>query len=243
MSLRLFAAVLAGFAALVVAPALAQPAGGSEAAFRATTLTLTASGVQRSRPDQASINLGVVTEARTAAEALAQNGTRMNAVIAALRGAGIDERRIQTSGLNLSAQYDYRENQPPMLRGYQASNQVTVTVNDLARLGPAVDAVVASGANQINGISFGLQNSDAAADTARGEAVRSVQSRAELYARAAGLRVVRLVNLTESGGYTPQQPMPMARFAAARAEVADTPVAAGEVEVRVEVTATYELGR
>lgn len=246
LTLKTLTAALAGslaLAALGAAPAAAQPPAGSDAAFRSTTLSLNAQGVQRSRPDQASINLGVQTEAPTAAEALRQNSTRMNAVMTALRRAGIEERQIQTSGLSLQAQYDYRENQPPRLRGYQASNQVTVTVNDLARLGPAVDAVVASGANQINGISFGLQNADQTSDAARREAVEIVRRRAELYAQAAGLRVVRLINITESGGYTPQPPMPIARFAAVRAESADTPVAAGEVEVRVDVNATFELGR
>lgn len=235
---------LAALACAVLAsaalPAGAQTAPAGDAVFRATTLNVSATGVQRLAPDQASINLGVQTEAPTAVEALRQNNTRMAAVIAALRRAGIEERQIQTSGLNLSAQYDYQENQPPSLRGYQASNQVTVTVSDLARLGPAVDAVVNSGANQVNGIGFGLRNADGAADAARLSAVADVRRRAELYARAAGLRLVRLVSLTESGGYTPQPPRPM--YAMARAQAADaTPVAAGEVEVRVDVTATYEL--
>ena len=237
--------ILAFLACAAVTASAALPAaaqtGAGDAVFRATTLTLSASGTQRTRPDQATISLGVQTEAPTAAAALAQNNTRMNAVIAALRRSGVEERQIQTSGLNLSAQYTYVENQPPTLRGYQASNQVTIIVDDLTRLGPAVDASVTSGANQVNGVSFGLRNPDAASDAARREAVANLRRRAELYAQATGLRLTRLVNLSESGGYTPQPPRPMMAMARMAADES-TPVAAGEVEVRVDVTATYELG-
>ena len=116
-------------------------------------------------------------------------------------------------------------------------------VRDLSKLGPAVDAVVGSGANQINGISFGLANADARADEARRQAVANVTRKAELYAQAAGLRVVRLVNLSESGGYTPRPPVVMMRQAMAEASDASTPVQPGEVGVRVDVTAVYELSR
>jgi uncharacterized protein YggE len=236
-------------ALLMAAPAaFAQPAAGSDAAFRATTLTLSSFGEARTAPDQAVINMGVTTQAPTAADALAQNRTRMTAVIAAIRAQGVPERDIQTSGLDVSPQYTYPgreggERGPPRVTGYQVTNQVTVLVRDLARLGPAVDAVVRSGANQINGISFGLQNADARADEARRQAVANVQRRAELYAQATGLRLVRLVNLTESGGYTP--PRPMMEFARATSadSAASTPVQAGEVQVRVDVTAVFELAR
>ncbi|MDP8915719.1 MAG: SIMPL domain-containing protein [Pseudomonadota bacterium] len=228
-------------------PAFAQPVVQNDAAFRATTLTLSSFGEARTAPDQATINMGVTTQAPTAAEALAQNRTRMSAVIAAIRAQGVAERDIQTSGLNINPQYTYPgrdggERGPPRVTGYQVTNQVTVLVRDLARLGPAVDAVVRSGANQINGISFGLQNVDARSDEARRQAVQNVQRKAELYAQATGLRLVRLVNLTESGGYTPPRPMDFGGRVA-MAEAASTPVQPGEVQVRVDVTAVYELAR
>jgi uncharacterized protein YggE len=247
------ALLLAGLLALgAAAPAAAQTpqslAGATDAAFRATTLTLSSYGETRAAPDQATISMGVVTQGPTAAAALAANRTRMTAVIAAIRAQGVAERDIQTSGLDVSPQYTYPaerpgvERGPPRVTGYQVSNQVTVLVRDLARLGPAVDAVVASGANQINGISFGLQNADARADEARRQAVANVARKAELYAAAAGLRVVRLVNLSESGGYTPRPPVMMMRMSA-DAAAESTPVQPGEVGVRVDVTAVYELAR
>jgi len=238
----------AAFAAAILfaAPALAQPAPDSDAAFRATTLTLSSFGEARTAPDQAAINMGVTTQAPTAAAALQQNNVRMQAVIAAIRAQGVAERDIQTSGLNVNPEYEEvraATRGRPRIAGYRVTNQVTVLVRDLDRLGATVDAVVRVGANEINGITFGLQNVDARADEARRQAVANVARKAELYARAAGLRIVRLVNLTERGGYAP--PRPMAEFGRQSYDAVATsaPVQVGEVEVRVDVTAVYELGR
>jgi uncharacterized protein YggE len=165
----------------------------------------------------------------------------MTKVVAALKKAGIAERDIQTSNLNVNPQYVYEQNQPPKLNGYQASNQVTIQVRDLARLGQTVDATVNAGATNVGGISFGLQDPQAAEDAARLDAVKALQAKADLYARATGYRIVRLVSLGEGGGYTPpRRPMPM--YAMAKREMADSsPVSAGELKVRIDVSATYEL--
>ena len=241
--------VRAGALSLLLATTVAAPAALAQAAppaadsmFRATTLNLSAYGETRVAPDMATINLGVNTEAPTAAAAMAANATQMNKIFAALRRAGIADKDIQTSGLNLNAQYDYVENNPPRLRGYQATNQVTVTVHDLARLGSAVDATVSAGANQVNGISFGLNDPTAAENAAREDAVKALSDKASLYARATGYRVGRLVTLSEGGGYSAPPPMPM--MAMARMEKdSSTPVAGGELRVRVDVTGLYELTR
>lgn len=239
--------VRAGALALMLATA-AAPAAFAQSArstadsmFQTTTLNLSAHGETRVAPDKATISLGVVTEAPTAAGALSANSEQMNSVIAALRKAGIADKDIQTSGLNLSPQYDYVQNEPPRLRGYQASNQVTVTVNDLAKLGAAVDATVKAGANQVNGISFGLKDPTAAENAARQDAVRALAAKAELYAKATGHRVSRLVNLSEGGGYMPSPPVPMMAYA--RMEKADgaAPIAAGELGIRIDITGLYEL--
>ena len=240
--------VRAGALALLLATA-AVPAAFAQAApatadslFHATTLSLSAYGETRVAPDMATINLGVVTEAPTAAAALQANAAQMTKVTAALKRAGIAEKDIQTSGLNLSAQYDYVQNEPPKLRGYQASNQVTIRVMEIARLGPAIDATVGAGANQVNGISFGLKDPTAAENAAREAAVKALADKAALYARATGYRIGRLVSLTEGGGYSPPpSPMPVM---AMRMEKADaTPISGGELQVRVDITGLYELAR
>jgi uncharacterized protein YggE len=230
--------------ATAAAPAaLAQAAPpAAEAMFRATTLNLAAYGEVKVEPDMATISLGVQTDGRTAQAAMQANAQRMTQVIDALRRAGIAAKDIQTSNLNLNPQYVYEQNQPPRLTGYQASNQVTVAVHDLARLGAAVDATVGAGANQVHGISFGLDDPTAAENAAREAAVKALAAKADLYARATGHRVLRLVSLSEGAASYPAPP-PMPAMAVQRMEKAGTPVAAGELSVRVDVTGLYELGR
>ncbi|MES2035952.1 MAG: SIMPL domain-containing protein [Pseudomonadota bacterium] len=238
------AAVGALIVAATASAAAAQPAPTPIAAdtlFRATTLNLSAFGETRTRPDQATITLGVTAEAPTAAEAMRLNATKMNQVIAALKKGGIADRDLQTSGLSLNPQYVYQENLPPKLTGYQAVNQVTIVVRDLAKLGQAVDASVNAGATNVAGISFGLQNADAAEDAARLDAVKALQAKADLYARATGYRVARLVSLSEGGGYAPQPPMPVMAYARMEKAADSTPVEAGELKVRIDVSATFEL--
>jgi uncharacterized protein YggE len=235
-SAALIPAALGGAFALAAAPAMAQ-----DAAFRASTFNLSAYGETRVAPDMATISLGVQNDDMTAAGALKANGLKMNQVIAALKKAGIAERDIQTSGLNVNPQYVYEQNQPPKFNGYQVSNQVTVVVRDLSKLGQAVDATVSAGANTVGGVSFGLQNPDAAENAARVEAVKALQAKADLYAKATGYKIVRLVSLGEGGGYTPAPP-PMPMYAMAKREMADsTAIAGGELKVRIDVSATYEV--
>lgn len=238
--------------ALVLAAGAAAPAAfaqtpppAADTMFRATTLNLSAYGETKVEPDKATITLGVMTQAQTAAEAMRLNAQKMDGVVAALRRGGIEAKDIQTSALNLNAQYRYEENREPILAGYQASNLVTVTVRDLKRLGQAVDATVNAGANQVHGISFGLEDRTAAENAAREEAVRKLADKAGLYAKATGHRISRLVSLSEgAASYPVPPPMPMIEFAAARvSKDAGTSVSPGELTVRVDVAGLYELTR
>jgi uncharacterized protein YggE len=241
---RLIGAVAAGLALSVAAPAaLAQsaPSSAAEAAFRATTLNLAAFGETKLAPDMATISLGVTTEASTAQAALQANAARMTQVMAALRQGGIAAKDVQTSQISIDPQYAYEQNRPPRLTGYRAANQVSVTVRDLSRLGAAVDAVVAAGANQVGGISFGLADPTAAENAARETAVKALAAKADLYAQATGHRVLRLVSLSEGASFAPPQPVPM--VAMARMDKAETPVAPGEMRVRIDVSGVYELTR
>ena len=229
-------------AAVPVAMAQTAPAA-ADTMFKATTLNLSATGETRVAPNMASISLGVITEGKTAAEALAANATRMTAVMATLKKAAIAEKDIQTSNLSVNPQYRYVENQAPVLIGYQVSNQVTVTVRDLKKLGAAVDATVNAGANQVNGISFGLSDPSAAETAAREAAVRALSGKADLYARATGYRILRLVTLSEGGGYSPQPPIPMVAMAMRSEAKGSSPVSGGELSVQIDITAVYELTR
>ncbi len=232
------AALMAGVMVAGAASAQAQDVGAAE--FHATTLSLSADGEVRVRPDLAVINLGVRTEGQSAAEALGRNREQMNATVAALRAQGVAEADIQTSNLSLDPQYFDDGKAPRRLTGYQASNTVSVRLHDMARVGPVVDALVAAGANQIDNIGFQLSDQRPAEDAARREALKALQAKADLYAQATGYKLQRLVRISESGGGFAQ---PMAMFAARKFGAAATPIEPGELTVRIGVSGVYELAR
>ncbi len=245
MKTSLHAGLLAALLALgpiSAAHAQAGAAGQADSLFHATTLNLSASGEEKIAPDTATISLGVTSEAPTAARALSDDAAQMSQVMAALKAQGVPTKDIRTSGLNLNAQYVYAQNQPPKLTGYHAADQVTVTVHDLAKVGALADATVGAGANQLNGISFSLADATAAENAAREKAVRALAAKAELYARATGYRVARLVSLSE-GGSEGFQPLAAPMMAKARIQGVPTTVAPGELTVRVEISGLYELAR
>ncbi len=205
-----------------------------------STLTVTAEGRVTQMPDLAEVSGGVVTQAPTATAAMADNATRMNAVVAAVKRAGLAARDIQTSGLSLQPQYKYGNNEAPVLTGYQATNMVSLRIRKLADAGKLLDTLVQVGANQINGPTFRVDNADAALDAARTEAVTKARARADLYARAAGVRIKRILSIAESGGEQPG-PRPMMMSMRAKADGAPSPVEPGEVALTVNVTMTFEL--
>ena len=204
-----------------------------------TVLEVNAEGHSTRVPDLAVIQAGVVSQAATAAEAMRDNSARMASVLAALRKAGVAERDIQTARIALTPQYRYAENQPPVITGYQASNQVSVRFRDVGKSGTILDALVREGANNISGPNLTIDKPETALDEARTDAIRTARARAQLYAQAAGLRVDRIVSISENGGSMPP-PMPIVAYRA-RAEAADTQIVAGERELSVNVTVRFLL--
>lgn len=246
--MKRFALPLLLAASLVPAAASAQQVAGPAPAMAPgnTLLTVSAEGRATRAPDLAVFSAGVASTGKTAGEALSANAADMNRVIAALKRAGVADRDIQTSNLSLNPVYaeqlrlpDGRtDDTPPRITGYQVSDTVIVRQRNLAEFGKVIDTLVSAGANQVNGPSFQIDNSDAATDEARIDAVRKARSRAELYARAAGLKLVRVLTISESGGFSP--PVPMYRMAV-NATAAPTPVAPGEVALNVTVAVQFEL--
>ncbi len=233
------------FAALAAAAVLPMAAAAqtmpTAVPLDGTVLDIVAEGTSTRVPDLAVIQAGVTTQAATAAEAMTQNGAQMARVLAALRRAGIAERDIQTSSISLAPQYRYEQNQSPVLTGYQASNQVSVRFRDIARSGKILDTLVGEGANNINGPNLTVDKPEAALDEARTDAIAKAKARAELYAKAAGLSVNRILAISEAGAVTlPPVPMPM-MVARSRAEAADTQIAAGERELTVNVSVRFLL--
>jgi hypothetical protein len=233
--------ILAGaLAVLAAAPlaALAQTAAG-DARFAATTLDLSGHGEEHVPPDMATIDLGVNTQAATAADAMRSNAEAMTRVVAALRAGGVEARDILTSTLSLSPQYTYGQATSPKLTGYQANNSVTVTVEDLSRLGPAVDAVIGAGATSVSQIRFGLKAPGSVENLARFMAVKNLQEKAAAYADAAGYHIRRLVNLSEAS--SARGPLPMMMAEARVGGAAPTPIETGQITVAVDITGELEL--
>ena len=219
------------------ATALAQAAPASDG----TLLSVSSRAEARKAPDIATFSAGVVTQAADGNAALRQNAEQMNRVLAAIKAAGVADKDVQTSGISLNPQYRYEENQPPRITGYQASNTVNVKLREVAKMGKVLDALVASGANQVNGPSFGIDDPEPLYDRARLDALKAARARAETYAGALGVRVRRIVSISEGGA---AMPSPMPRMAMMKAEAYDsTPVAAGESSVSVNLDVVFELGR
>jgi uncharacterized protein len=210
-------------------------------ATEGTLLNVSAQGEAKRVPDIATVSTGVVTRATDANAAMRANAEQMSKVVAAIKAAGIADKDVQTSGINLNPTYQYRENQPPIITGYEANNTVSVVVRDIARLGKILDTLVAVGANQINGPSFDVDKKDEAYDEARRQAVEKAQARAEMYAKTLGMKVRRIVSISEGGGFRPPVPMPMMRMAAME-KSADTSVSPGENTLSVNLDVVFELG-
>ena len=223
--------------------ACAQPQTGYAMPADGTLLSVSAEASAKRVPDVATISTGVVTQAADANAAMRANAVQMDKVMAAIKAAGIGERDVQTSGINLNPQYKYVENAPPSIVGYQASNTVNVKVRDLSKLGKVLDAFVEQGANQVNGPSFEVDKPDEAYDEARVAALKKAQARAQTYADALGLKVRRIVSISEGGASFPR-PMPMMRAMAADAGFAkETSVSPGETTLSVNIDVVFELGR
>ncbi len=233
-------------AALTLGPiSLPSAAVGQQAAITqtitGTRLDVNATGEVARVPDLATISAGVVSRSPTASAALQDTAEKMTRVIAALKRAGVQDRDLQTSSVNLNPEYRYPENQSPQLVGYTASNSVTIRFRDIRSSGKILDTLVAQGANQISGPSMSVERPEVALDEARAKAVAAGRQRAELYARTLGLRVARIVSVNESGGYYAPPPPPPPVAMMARGERDYTPVQPGEQKLQVNLAMTFEL--
>lgn len=217
---------------------LAGPASAAADSPPQRLLTLSGEGEAAAPPDEAQLSAGVTSEAKTAAEALAGNTEKMNAVFATLKKMGIADKSIQTSGFSVSPQYPpYNSKEPRHITGYQVSNAVTVKVDDLAKLGTALDALVRSGANEVNGVRFSIRDPVPLLAKARIDAVKDAMAKAETYAKAAGVTLGPILSIAESGTEVPRPAMRVMAMDAA----GPVPVAPGEQTVSANVTVTWEI--
>ena len=228
-----FAAAFAAVA-FIALPALAdEPAPPS--------LQASGQGIEYAVPDIAIVTLGVTSRGRTASEALTANSTDLAAAIAAITGSGVADKDIGTSGFSIYPVYaqnsDGSQTQPPKIAGYEVSNEVRVTIRDIAQSGAILDKVVTAGANQVSGIAFDISDRTTAANQAIRAAITDARAKAELMADAAGLRLVRILTLSagENGGPRPGMAFDMA------AKAAPVPVMPGQQSVSANAQVAWEV--
>jgi uncharacterized protein len=222
--------------ALTLSAALALPLAGPVLAEGAVpTITVTGTGTIQAAPDLATLMIGVTTQGETAAVALSANSDAVAAVTARLTASGIEARDMQTSNLSINPNWtSFDSGAAPTISGYVATNLLTIRVRDLGGLGAVLDAAVADGANTLNGLTFGMAKPEPALNEARKAAVADARARAELLVAAAGMKLGRVVMITEGGAWTDPAPM-------FRDSVAAAPVQGGEVAMTASVTIQYEM--
>lgn len=221
---------------LMLSATLALPLPALAEEMTPPMITVTGTGTVEAAPDIATLTIGVTTQGDTAAAALAANTTSLAAVMERLTAAGVEARDMQTSNLSLNPNWSGYDSSTPTISGYVAANMLTIRVRQLDGLGAVLDAAVEDGANTLNGLSFGLSDPDPVLNEARKEAVADARARAELLAAAAGVKLGRIVSISEAGAGP--DPMPMFR---ADASAADVPVAGGELGLSANVTIFYEI--
>jgi len=207
-------------------------------------ISVSGEGKVFARPNMAEINVGVVAESKNAADALKSSNDSMSGLMKTLTDKGVAEKDVITVNFNVSPQYRYdnqtRTNRPTII-GYSVNNQVHVRVRKLSELGDILDALVQSGANSVNGISFTIAEPEPILDQARQKAVADARRKAELYALASGSKLGRVLYITESGGFQPQPPRPMMAMTRAVADGGQVPIAVGDQQSTVYVTVTYAI--
>ena len=214
-----------------------QPAAAADTAPR--VLSVSGIGEIKSAPDAAQLSTGVVSQAPNAAAALAANARAMTAVFDTLKRAGTAEKNIQTSDFSISPQYAGKPGQPQHIVGYQASNTVNVLVDKLDKVGPTIDALVASGSNQIDGPNFTIADPKPLLAKAREMAVKDAVAKAQTLAAAAGVSLGPIMSISESGGVS--TPRPMDRMMMTMAKAPATPIAGGEESISADVSITWAI--
>lgn len=237
------------FAALALAlcfgarDAAAQGAVATPGGRALTRVVVSGDAVVQAEPDTAVVTLAVVTQNANASEAQAENASKTDAVVRAVRAAAGQGAEVRTSGYSLQPQYAYKEGAPPTITSYIARNAVTVTLGELARVGRVIDAASGAGANSVDGLAFTLRRDEQARERALSEATREAAARARVIAQTLGGRVVRVVEVQEAGTYRPPVPREYDSVQAVSMKQGNvaTPIESGTLEIRAEVQLVAEV--
>ena len=226
--------LLTSLAVVLAWPAVANAAGDVRAG---RTISVSGTGYVDAKPDVAIFTSGVVTEDATAAAAISANSKAVANLIDGLKAQGIASGDIQTSQFSVNPRYEQSSQSAPRISGFEGRNSVTVTVRDIATIGTLLDAAAKLGANQFGGISFIVSTADTLLDDARANAIASARRQAEIYAKAAGVKLGQVLSISEAGQDSGPRPMIMGRAMAAEA----VPIEGGTNRLSTTVTVVWEL--
>ncbi|HEY0085846.1 MAG TPA: SIMPL domain-containing protein [Allosphingosinicella sp.] len=237
---------LAGLIALALAGTLAPAASVSaqdiaiSLAPGEVLLKVEAEGVYRARPDLMSVSAGVVTTGRSAKDALAANANLANRLLAAVRASGVEPRDVQTADLQVQPQFAGNRDEDAVRRitGYVARNRLNVTLRDLARAPAIIDGLFQAGANEVEGPTFGFADPAPALGAARVAAVNEAKAEAETYAAALGMRVTRVLRVSERRDFVDNDG---GEIVVTGSRISGTPVEPGEIATRVTVWIDYAM--
>lgn len=206
------------------------------------TITISGMGKVSAKPDLANIDTGIYSEGPTVASVQQDSTKKMNAITAALKAMGIEDRDLQTSGYNLQPKIDWSNGKQSII-GYTLSQTLNVKVRALDKAGDVIQKVVDLGANQISGVQFTIDDPVSLQDEARMKAIRDAEKKAKQLADATGLHIVKIVTFSENGGDYPR-PMPYAADMAiggAGLKAVAPSVQAGSLDVTMNVSVTFEV--
>jgi len=199
------------------------------------TLSVTGTGIVEVAPDTAGVKLAVEVVKKTAQDAQADNAATMDRITAAVIKIGIAKEKVQTAGYYIWPETKYEQNQPPKLVGYRCTNELNVTIEDLAKVSRVIDAGIGAGASSVRGLQFSRKNDEEYKQLALAKAVKDAAAKAQAIAQAANLKLKGIRNIVESGA------LQSGMRAMSSAAGGETPVSPGLLEIRGSVTLTYQV--
>ena len=226
--------------ALILAPLTSQAQDNLAPLLQIPQIAVTGRGEIKVSPDRATIQISVQTRASTAAAAAAENATKQQSVLSALRALGFSNDQLSTVNYNVYPEQRYDAGKDPVIVGYNVTNTILIDVRKLSQVGPAIDAALSHGANMITSLQFYASNTEVARRTAIGTAIEKARADAEAAAHAAGGTLGTLLEIS-IGAYTPPPPRPLMMARAGVAQLDSTPIQAGEETLSVEVSTRWRF--
>lgn len=220
------------------------------------SISVSGTGEVYAKPDLAMIDISVITEKKTVDEAVSENATKMNAVISAVKGLGVEEKDIKTTTFSVNPRYEYLKEgataviEPAIyssvsrrtLVGYEVSQKIEVKIRDLSKVGAITEAATSAGANDTGNLYFTIENRDQFENAAKEEAIKKAKEKADSLSAQLGVKLGRIINFYENSYYPVEKSMDAAGLGGASSIAPAVPdIQTGENKITANVTIVYEI--